>query len=343
MNLRKLFVEVFQVQADEVITLIVDLPISQDNSNWEWRREFADKLHYELSDHNVKLASYSATYANNADLPETCVLDGKKISFAKLMSESDIVIALTEYSATAPLHKYAKKYGLRVASMPGFNEKMMPALELDYKDVAAKVKKLYDAFDGAESAEVAFEADGKEYKLFLDLRNRTPKKDDGNCREKGTVINLPSGEAFIAPYDGKDSKSKGFLPINQDGKIRIYTVDKNKITACDDPKDSLIVRIKEDPAVGNIAELAFGVLGSYGIKPCGRVLLDEKLGFHIALGRSDHFGGLTGPYKFRKKENVWHQDFVYIEEMQPGVSVKEVKLIKGNFGKIVIKNNKYNI
>jgi leucyl aminopeptidase (aminopeptidase T) len=155
----------------------------------------------------------------------------------------------------------------------------------------------------------------------LDFRNRKPIKDDGDCKEKGKVINLPSGEAFIAPNDLPDSNTKGILPIQKGNKVNLYKVEHNRIVSAK-YEDDLIKKIREDPAVGNIAEFAIGVLSDFGIKPCGTILLDEKLGIHIALGRNDHFGGLIGPYKFKKKENVWHQDYVYIKEMQPKIKIK---------------------
>jgi len=65
------------------------------------------------------------------------------------------------------------------------------------------------------------------------------------------------------------------------------------------------------------------VLGEWGVKAIGSILLDEKLGLHIAFGRSDHFGGVTGPASFRKRENVVHIDRVYVPSTQPLVSVRE--------------------
>ena len=68
------------------------------------------------------------------------------------------------------------------------------------------------------------------------------------------------------------------------------------------------------------------VLAAFGIKPIGKVLLDEKLGMHIAFGRSEHFGGQVGPDAFTKPEAVIHIDRVYVPEMQPGIGVKMVDI-----------------
>ena len=55
-------------------------------------------------------------------------------------------------------------------------------------------------------------------------------------------------------------------------------------------------------------------------------MLDEKLGMHIAFGRSEHFGGQVGPDAFTKPEAVIHIDRVYVPEMQPDIGVKMVDI-----------------
>jgi len=64
-----------------------------------------------------------------------------------------------------------------------------------------------------------------------------------------------------------------------------------------------------DPARCNIAELGLGC--NPKARVWGNVLEDEKAGPHIALGRSEHIGGVTGPDSFRDARNVWHEDFVF--------------------------------
>ena len=81
-----------------------------------------------------------------------------------------------------------------------------------------------------------------------------------------------------------------------------------------------------EPAYSNVAELGLGLLADYGIKPAGQLLLDEKLGLHIAFGRSDHFGGSVGPGDFSSPDAVVHIDRVYIPEVQPDVEVASLTL-----------------
>jgi hypothetical protein len=75
-----------------------------------------------------------------------------------------------------------------------------------------------------------------------------------------------------------------------------------------------------------MAELGFGILNDFGLEPIGEILLDEKLGFHIAFGRSDHFGGQVGPGDFSSPETVIHLDQIYIPSTQPRVLVTSIVL-----------------
>ena len=61
-------------------------------------------------------------------------------------------------------------------------------------------------------------------------------------------------------------------------------------------------------AIRSYYELGLGVLAAFGVKPIGKVLLDEKLGLHIAFGRSEHFGGRVGPGNFSSPDAVIHID-----------------------------------
>jgi hypothetical protein len=68
------------------------------------------------------------------------------------------------------------------------------------------------------------------------------------------------------------------------------------------------------------------VLAGFGLRPVGVTLLDEKLGLHIAFGRSDHFGGAVGVKDFSSPDAVIHIDRIYIPETAPRVQVDRVRL-----------------
>jgi aminopeptidase len=315
---KDLLVKVFGYRGEKLLLMHDLLPY--DDTDHQYRVDLVKRW---AEESGATILAYDATGSNNAPLPEYGLVEGMKTSIKEKLAESGIVLALTEYSATAPLKELAQRYGFRAASMPGFNQKMLPALDIDFGLLARKVDEKYQRLKTADTAVIVFIANSKECRLVLDLKGSVPLKDDGDCRKKGTVINLPSGEAFVAPKDSTQSRTQGILPLQEGDDVVLYKVRHNQIIGAD-AETVLMKRIKEDPAVGNIAELGLGVLSDFGIKPCGRTLLDEKLGVHIALGRNDHFGGNIQPKSFRRKENVWHQDYVFIKEMQPKIRIKSI-------------------
>jgi len=223
--INKILSDVFKKKPDERVTIVFDTPSDKDTQEWKQRRELAIAWHTKV---DSKLFSYPSTGSNNADLPAFGFLDNKAIKTVSVMQKTDTVIALTQFSATAPLHAFAKRFNIRAVSMPGFNLEMMPALNIDFEDLKNKVNKIYDLLNWADSARVLFEINEEKYNLDLDLRHRKAGKDDADCSRPGTVINLPSGEAFIVPVESNLSKTKGFLPIQFNDKVCVYRIEQNK-------------------------------------------------------------------------------------------------------------------
>ena len=115
----------------------------------------------------------------------------------------------------------------------------------------------------------------------------------GTDRE-GEAGNLPSGETYIVPYEGEvdiPSQTAGTLPVQHGQEVVLYEVEANrvkKVLSEGDQAKREAALLEQEPAYGNMAELGFGVLGDFGLEPIGQILLDEKLGFHIAFGRSSN-------------------------------------------------------
>jgi hypothetical protein len=344
---------------DRTLAILVDMPraASKDNPDWRARRATAQEWAKLLKRAApsvpldvVDLIAYPDVGSNNADLPadawtiETALpADASSLSergaarpFERIFEETSLFLAPTEFSTTAPLKNAAARHGFRAATMPGFSERMIPALRVDYGEVGRRVALIKDRLDRAEEAEIEFIKDGREIlRMIFDLRHRTAHESAGRFPRKGTAGNLPSGEAYIVPYEGGEgpaSRTRGELPVEIGGEVLVYAVEANRALAVrtaatsgpawKDEADHL----RREPAYGNIAELGFGVLGDFGITPVGEILLDEKLGLHVAFGRSDHFGGRTGPSAFSKPEEVIHQDRIYIPATQPRVAAFSVVL-----------------
>jgi len=356
-ELTALVQRVFQPRdTDRALALIVDLPDDAvpDHAAWRERREiavgWADSLESAADTHGLDVALYWYRNArsNNADLPggawrhlggppPEAAEDLGGVSAAPLepiLEAHALVLAPTEFSATAPLKMLSRKLGFRAATMPGFGPAMIPALRLDYTEINRRVRFLKAILDRAILADIAFDVDGsRAASLRLDLRHRTAHASGGLFPDPGTAGNLPSGESYIVPYEGEEpgdpSASAGELPVQFGDEVVRYRIEENRAVEVlsDGPESQREADLlAHEPAYGNIAELGLGVLGDFGIEPIGEVLLDEKLGLHIAFGRSEHFGGQVGPEQFSRPEAVVHQDRVYVPAIQPRVVAARVDL-----------------
>ena len=365
---------VFQPKpSDTGIALIIDVPNKNkpDNAVWKERRNIAiewfsslSKIFQSIPMPKVAIYYYENVGNGGGDLPEVFYeftgnpsdinieivsKASRKVSGKDIFSNYSIIIAPTEFSATAPLKILAKSFPFRAATLPGFTKEMIPALGLNYEKVNERVMFFKDRLDKAEGLNAIFKIKDNTYECNFDLRDRTAHASSGLLRELHIAGNLPSGEAYIVPNEGEkiESKTNGILPVEREGEIILYHIKKNRIdeilssgNLSNTEKDML----KAEPAYGNIAEVGIGVLGEFGVNAVGSVLLDEKLGFHIAFGRSDHFGGITSPSSFNSPENVIHIDWVYTPSLQPNILLQKVEFIYPNDKKeLFIENNKYMI
>jgi len=354
-ELLTLFRTVFGLKLREgELTILVDLPDEKlpDNDDWYDRRQIAGEWYNTLSDNSlqtpfseVNLCTYKNVGSNNNDLPpfvkkiraylgDASLGAGMLVSLDEVLASSSIVLALTELSATAPLKMLARKFQFRGASMPGFLRVMSPTLLLDYEKIHERVLQLQERMERAEAVRIVLSAKKKSYECLFDLRYRPAHASSGLMREEGMVGNLPSGEAYITPYEGErkgdESRSNGLLPVQFEDEIVVYRIERNRavavLTKGKHSKEER-AKIEAEPAYGNIAEIGIGVLGEWGVQAVGSTLLDEKLGLHIAFGRSEHFGGVTSPLSFRNPNNVVHIDRVYVPPVQPLITVVEVTFL----------------
>lgn len=357
-ELKQLFLTVFKPRpTDHVLTIIVDVPDEHvpDDQHWRdrrvmaynwWMRSIAFK--HDLGLDRLEIYYYPNVGSNNNNLPDTLyhwggnpagltrdilLAEGLPVPLAEVLTDTDLIIAPTEFSATAPCKMLAKQYNFRGTTMPGFQLDMLPSLSLDYGKVHERIMNLKVRLDEAVVERLVFHARGAVYVLDCDLRHRTATPSSGMFHEDMVVGNLPSGETYIVPYEGEiegdPSRTRGELPVQFGEEIVVYRVEGNRaIEVLTDGEASTGERAKltAEPAYGNIAELGHGVLGEFGCTAVGSLLMDEKLGMHVAFGRSEHFGGIVSPASFNDPKNVIHIDRVYVPSLQPDVVVHEATL-----------------
>ncbi len=342
---------------DRRLAIFIDQPDLKvpDRPAWEDRRrlalEWRDGLRSgALGFEAINLFVYPNVHANNADLPpaafpwdgadppeELTNLYGEAVAFDQIFERTPILIALTELSASAPLKIAAPRFGFRAASMPGFSRPMIPALRLDFDDVQGRCESIKRRLDVASFATLEWSANQREGRFELDLRHRTAVASGGVIRTSGIAGNLPSGETFIVPYEGErpgePSRTVGVLPLQLEGELFFLHVEANRVISVEGEGPVAADRrraFEREPAYANVAELGLGILADYGVTPVGETLLDEKLGLHIAFGRSNHFpGGTVGPDDFTRPDRVVHIDYIYLPETQPDVRVARLALRDG--------------
>ncbi len=328
LDLEKLFLDVFAPQSGERVLVMTDLPHGElaDSEKWADRRQMAADWHVafralgsQIGFTVLPLLNYPALGAHNGPLPEEGEMDGRTVQLEEVLADTNIVVAMTEYSPTAPLIEISEKVAtLRGATMPGVTRSMeRTALAADYSEVARKCRILSDLLEPVVGARVEFSTG---HRLYFDLRHRKADADDGQAhagREGIRIINLPSGETCIAPYEGElegqPSRTEGAIPVVYDDELVVFQVQENRIVEligsgpnASDARDYFAV----DEARRNLAELGLGCNDRAVVS--GEVLEDEKvLGMHWAYGRSDHLGGTVGVAEFADPSHVIHQDIVY--------------------------------
>lgn len=374
-DLQLLFTRVFALTPEDRLAFLVEVPsdLAQDNDQWKWLRETAAEWRCRFPKKGrpdgrrglVDLWFYPSTGSSNLPehmapwnwrnmpgcLDETVFLNwpGRELT-EKVLRQYSVFVAMTWNSITRQLKAMAGRFGFRCATMPGFTQEMVPALFLDYGEVGRRVRVLHELLEQAEEAGVVFIAREERYKLTLDLRFNKAQASTGHYPNPGDGGNLPTGEAYIAPYLGQrhpaiPSRTRGFWPVMfKDGLVVFKVGDGGWITSLSGKEPALARErqlLADEDGFCWLAELGLGVLGEMGVEPVGEVLLDEKLGLHIARGESASGGEITAE-NFKNPRRADHQDFVYTGDLQRGVEVASLVLIMADgSSRVIMENDRY--
>ncbi len=344
-DLARLLKTVFSPEGGERVAILIDLDDPRDmeayrflqNADYTIQRHAYEVFHKGLLSGVLGLTggemyAYKITGGSNLDLPDAAVdAAGYTISLQQeVYPKYDIILAITTYSATAPLTAFAKQYGFRGATMHGMNDIILrTGLAVDYDEVSREAEALRAGMTGADWAELDFTVMGNVYTLRLDLNGQEAQKSHGLCRGKHPdVANLPAGEVYWVPTGGEGSFP---LKYEEDGTIGLMTVSGGRIVRADLLKgnpDTIArhnAKLAADPVTGELGELG---LGTQELPWSGRDIQDEKvLGtFHVATGRSDHLGGHLTPDKFSESSHATHDDILFAPHKTPEITNCEIRL-----------------
>lgn len=325
-SLESLFVDVFAPESGDVLTIMYDLPHGEihDTEEWRGRRQMAEEWYRQIAQFSQKygvhlsaVVTYCATGGHNRDLPEYGLREGNRVRLEEIARDSTIIISMPQFSASAPLLAFTKKYeNLRVASLPLVAKSMQETgLSADYSRIAETCSRLALLFDRADGIEVLFSTG---HTCYFDKSDHKPAiEDNGRLHPSAhasafRLRNLPSGEVGVAPNERADSRTMGEIPVSYGSEIAVFVVRNNRIIDVRGGGPMAARKrqeFREERALRNIAEVAIGCNDKAVVT--GNVLEDEKAGFHWAYGRSEHIGGTVGPKNFSAPDKVLHQDIVY--------------------------------
>jgi aminopeptidase len=291
---------------------------------------------------NCDFLAFNKTGGSNLD-PEDEIYDveGNILSFAKDIPKYDIVLAITDFSLTAPLTALAKKHNFRGATLHGVNEIILNSgLSIDYNFVSKQAESFRKVLDLADGFTLNFECLGKTFTLNIECNQQVAQKSHGLCPEgKPDVANLPAGEVYFVPT-GAD----GSFPFRfSDGTLAEMHIKDGAIFRSDLLRgDEALVsarnqQLQDDPATGVIGELGFG---TQLLPFSGKDIQDEKIfgTCHVATGRSDHLGGNLVPELFASKQNASHDDILFAPPKTPEINVVSVVLHKNSCSHILFES-----
>lgn len=244
-------------------------------------------------EYSAELLLYPSTGQPGREVPRNVAL---------AMKNADVILAPTSFSLThTKATSNAVKNGARVASMPKITAEMfLPGgpMDADYNEISKLTKELCELGSNAKTARVV----AKDTDITLELGREF--WNDSGIYKPGMRGNLPAGEAFVAPMEGKSNGyymvPSGWGPrLNEDIKFEVKEgliadvigggVFGDKIREMLGFTKEIDEDIKKK--YRNIAELGIGA--NPNAKRPDIVLEAEKIKgkVHIAHGSNLHFGG----------------------------------------------------
>lgn len=240
-----------------------------------------------------------------------------------------IVIALANNSTSHTRYRaLACAAGCRFASLPHFDPDMFhTSMTVDWSALACRTARLVEAVNKAEWIRVTT-PNGTD--IAICKQGRDAKGDDGLLTAPGCFGNLPAGEAYLAPLEGR---SHGVMVIEWgptrklDEPLRL-TVENGVVVLIegnDSHRARLEAKFAEDANCRNIAELGIGT-NDKASRPDNVLEAEKILGtIHIALGDNTGFGGtISAPF---------HEDYVFYQPTLTAIMAngsKQVIIDAGN-------------
>ena len=358
-SLTRLLSTSFGKGAGEKACILIDLPNPADIQDFKFLEDetlsiqnYGHEIFYqgfhqgalaELNWTGGEIYAYKETGGSNLDLDDECFdPHGKRLSLDRdIYPNYDIILAVTTFSATAPLTAKCKTYGFRGATLHGLNQIIVDSgLSVDYRAVSEEAEHIRRGLTRADRFEIDFEVESRLYTLVLHTNGQEAQKSHGLCPPgKPDVANLPAGEVYFVPESAEgifpfkySEETIGLLHVT-DGKVVRSQFVYGDYAEIEEHNR----RLQDDPMVGAIGELGFG---TQVLPFSGRDIQDEKIlgTIHVATGRDDHLGGNITPDLFKEHANASHDDVLFAPHKTPEIRLPEVRMVKGGKTEVLIRH-----
>jgi len=214
---------------------------------------------------------------------------------ADLLRGAEVFLIPTSKSMThTQARRKAVLKGARGATLPDVTAEMIArTMSASYRDIAKRTERLARMLKGAKRVHITTKA-GTNVEIVTEGRDFW--LDTGVLTKAGAFSNLPAGEIYVAPLEGKssgivvfDASFSGLGMLARPIVIEIEKGTAKKITG----ERGRLARMLDacGPKGRNLAELGIGTNDRARIT--GNVLEDEKVmgTIHLAFGDNSTFGG----------------------------------------------------
>jgi aminopeptidase len=256
----------------------------------------------------------------------------RKIVLAGKEAVPEVIVAMANNSTSHTRYRaLACAAGARFASLPHFDPDMFhSSMTVDWQALARRTARLVAAVNGAEWVHVTC-PNGTD--MMICKQGRQAEGDDGLLTVPGCFGNLPAGEAYLAPLEGK---SHGVMVIEWgptrklDEPLRLLVENgvAVRIEGNDPHRQKLEGKFAENANCRNIAELGIGT-NDKASRPDNVLEAEKIMGtIHIALGDNSGFGGrVSAPF---------HEDYVFYHPTLTAIAENGTETVIINDGRLLV-------
>jgi leucyl aminopeptidase (aminopeptidase T) len=239
------------------------------------------------------------------------------------MLECDVVIAPTSKSVShTDARRAASSNGARIATMPDVTEDMLiRTMSADYGRIEQRSVVVADLLTKGSEVHVTTEA-GTD--VTFSIEGREGIADTGDLSTPGAFGNLPAGEGFIGPLEGKTNGRIVFdgsiWPVGLLTKPLAVEIEDGYVIELEGLEAEQFRSVLEPFGRDAFAVAELGIGTNEAAKLVGNVLEDEKIlgTVHVAFGDNHTFGGMIRVPS--------HQDGVV---MNPVVTIDGTVILEG--------------